>query len=48
MDFTPRMAAIYELTQTRLTVCWSKRGPRPGGFDAAAEPDTFLYVFERQ
>src|SRR5262249_44714667 len=48
MNFTLGMAAIYELTASRLAVCWSKRGPRPGGFDTAAEPDTFLYVFARR
>jgi RNA polymerase sigma factor (sigma-70 family) len=43
------MNCIYEVTDTRLKWCWTKGGPRPGGFDTAKEPDgTVLFVFEKR
>jgi uncharacterized protein (TIGR03067 family) len=48
LDNAQDMACIYELTDTRLTWCWRKLGPRPDGFDTANKPSTFLYVFEKR
>jgi RNA polymerase sigma factor (sigma-70 family) len=43
------IAFIYEVTDTRLTLCWIKGGPRPGGFDTGkGHIGTILYVMEKQ
>jgi uncharacterized protein (TIGR03067 family) len=39
---------IYELTDTRLKLCWTKGGQRPRGFDTAGKPDTILFICEKQ
>src|SRR5262249_1594783 len=42
------MNFIYEVTDSRLKLCWSKGGPRPAGFDTAKHPDTILFVLEKR
>src|SRR5262249_17351016 len=43
------MNCVYEVTDTRLRLCWTKGGPRPEGFDTAKGPvGTILTVFEKR